>query len=174
MRPPMDQPSQGAGADGAARFSAAHTVSRSRRSMRAQLPPWPGRSIHVTRQRLSSAGSIADQTLEFRPQPCNIIRSGPRPVVVTRSIDCAGRARKHGRVGYYARYRKSSIHRSVMFISILLIIAAYLLGAISTAIIACRLLGATDPRTVGSGNPGATNVLEPVAGARPASPSSAT
>jgi len=46
-----------------------------------------------------------------------------------------------------------------MFISILLIIAAYLLGAISTAIIACRLLGATDPRTVGSGNPGATNVL---------------
>ncbi len=41
----------------------------------------------------------------------------------------------------------------------LLIIAAYLLGSVSTAIIACRAMGAVDPRSVGSGNPGATNVL---------------
>jgi glycerol-3-phosphate acyltransferase PlsY len=41
----------------------------------------------------------------------------------------------------------------------LLIIAAYLLGSISTAIITCKLLGLPDPRTVGSNNPGATNVL---------------
>lgn len=42
---------------------------------------------------------------------------------------------------------------------ILLIIAAYLLGSLSTAIIVCKLSGLPDPRTQGSGNPGATNVL---------------
>ena len=37
--------------------------------------------------------------------------------------------------------------------------AAYLLGSISFGILAARLMGATDPRTIGSGNTGATNVL---------------
>ncbi len=46
-----------------------------------------------------------------------------------------------------------------MLIGLLLIAAAYLLGSVSTAIVACRLLGLPDPRHVGSGNPGATNVL---------------
>ncbi|MGH8503021.1 MAG: glycerol-3-phosphate 1-O-acyltransferase PlsY [Gammaproteobacteria bacterium] len=46
-----------------------------------------------------------------------------------------------------------------MLISVLLIIAAYLLGSISTAITASRLMGLADPRSTGSGNPGATNVL---------------
>lgn len=40
-----------------------------------------------------------------------------------------------------------------------LICAAYLLGSVSSAIITCRLMGLPDPRTLGSGNPGATNVL---------------
>jgi acyl phosphate:glycerol-3-phosphate acyltransferase len=40
-----------------------------------------------------------------------------------------------------------------------LIVSAYLLGSVSTAIIVCKLLGVADPREVGSGNPGATNVL---------------
>ena len=40
-----------------------------------------------------------------------------------------------------------------------LIIGAYLLGSISSAIIVCHLMGLPDPRTQGSGNPGATNVL---------------
>ena len=40
-----------------------------------------------------------------------------------------------------------------------LIILAYFIGSISTAIITCKLLGKEDPRTVGSKNPGATNVL---------------
>lgn len=35
----------------------------------------------------------------------------------------------------------------------------YLLGSVSTAIITCKLMGLADPRTVGSNNPGATNVL---------------
>jgi len=37
--------------------------------------------------------------------------------------------------------------------------AAYLLGSVSSAIIVCRLMGLPDPRTQGSKNPGATNVL---------------
>ena len=40
-----------------------------------------------------------------------------------------------------------------------LILSAYLLGSVSSAIIVCRLLGLPDPRTQGSRNPGATNVL---------------
>lgn len=39
------------------------------------------------------------------------------------------------------------------------IIAAYLLGSISSAILVCRVMRLPDPRTQGSGNPGATNVL---------------
>lgn len=41
----------------------------------------------------------------------------------------------------------------------LLVPFAYLLGSISSAIIVCRLMGLPDPRTQGSNNPGATNVL---------------
>lgn len=41
----------------------------------------------------------------------------------------------------------------------LIIIAAYLAGSLSAAIISCRLMGLPDPRTQGSRNPGATNVL---------------
>lgn len=38
-------------------------------------------------------------------------------------------------------------------------IAAYLIGSLSFAVIVSRLMGLNDPRTYGSGNPGATNVL---------------
>ena len=38
-------------------------------------------------------------------------------------------------------------------------LAGYLIGSISTAIITCKLMGLEDPRSVGSNNPGATNVL---------------
>lgn len=36
---------------------------------------------------------------------------------------------------------------------------AYLVGSLSSAIIVCKLMGLPDPRTQGSRNPGATNVL---------------
>jgi acyl phosphate:glycerol-3-phosphate acyltransferase len=36
---------------------------------------------------------------------------------------------------------------------------AYLLGSVSSAIMIARLFGLKDPRQVGSGNPGATNIL---------------
>jgi glycerol-3-phosphate acyltransferase PlsY len=38
-------------------------------------------------------------------------------------------------------------------------LAGYLIGSVSTAIITCKLMGLQDPRSVGSHNPGATNVL---------------
>ena len=41
----------------------------------------------------------------------------------------------------------------------LLMAVAYLLGSISSAILVCRLFGLPDPRTEGSHNPGATNVM---------------
>ncbi len=40
-----------------------------------------------------------------------------------------------------------------------LVIASYLFGSVSTAIITCKLMGLPDPRTSGSNNPGTTNVL---------------
>ncbi len=43
--------------------------------------------------------------------------------------------------------------------SISLIIFAYLLGSVSAAIITCKVMGLPDPRTTGSNNPGATNVM---------------
>jgi glycerol-3-phosphate acyltransferase PlsY len=38
-------------------------------------------------------------------------------------------------------------------------LAAYLIGSLSFAVIVSRAMGLSDPRTYGSGNPGATNVL---------------
>ena len=38
-------------------------------------------------------------------------------------------------------------------------LAAYLIGSLSFAVIVSQLMGLNDPRTYGSGNPGATNVL---------------
>jgi glycerol-3-phosphate acyltransferase PlsY len=46
-----------------------------------------------------------------------------------------------------------------MIIATLLAVGAYLIGSLSAAIIICKLMGLPDPRTQGSRNPGATNVL---------------
>ena len=43
--------------------------------------------------------------------------------------------------------------------SIAAVLAAYLIGSLSFAVIVSRLLGLNDPRSYGSKNPGATNVL---------------
>lgn len=47
----------------------------------------------------------------------------------------------------------------MLWLTLLMIIAAYLLGSINSAILICKLTGLPDPRSSGSKNPGATNVL---------------
>ena len=43
--------------------------------------------------------------------------------------------------------------------SLIAIVASYLLGSLSFAVIVSKALGMDDPRSYGSKNPGATNVL---------------
>lgn len=52
------------------------------------------------------------------------------------------------------------------FYPILAAIAAYLIGSLSFAVIVSKVMGLNDPRTFGSKNPGATNVLR--SGSKPA------
>lgn len=42
---------------------------------------------------------------------------------------------------------------------LIVLLGAYLIGSLSSAIVLCKLAGLPDPRSQGSGNPGATNVL---------------
>lgn len=51
--------------------------------------------------------------------------------------------------------------------SMMIILIAYLIGSLSSAVIVCRLWRLPDPRTQGSNNPGATNVLR-IGGKTPA------
>jgi len=44
-------------------------------------------------------------------------------------------------------------------VPLLVVLAAYLIGSVSFAVVASWAFGLPDPRTYGSGNPGATNVL---------------
>ncbi|MDR3159472.1 MAG: glycerol-3-phosphate 1-O-acyltransferase PlsY [Zoogloeaceae bacterium] len=46
-----------------------------------------------------------------------------------------------------------------ILLGFLVCLAAYLLGSVSFAVLGARLFRLADPRTYGSGNPGATNVL---------------
>jgi acyl phosphate:glycerol-3-phosphate acyltransferase len=46
-----------------------------------------------------------------------------------------------------------------MPITLILLITGYIMGSLSSAIIVAKLAGLGDPRTQGSGNPGATNIL---------------
>ncbi len=47
----------------------------------------------------------------------------------------------------------------MLFLTLLIVVASYFIGSISSAILICKLLNLPDPRTQGSKNPGATNVL---------------
>jgi glycerol-3-phosphate acyltransferase PlsY len=48
---------------------------------------------------------------------------------------------------------------NVQIDAVIAIIVAYLIGSISSAIVTCKIFHLPDPRSQGSGNPGATNVL---------------
>jgi glycerol-3-phosphate acyltransferase PlsY len=59
-------------------------------------------------------------------------------------------------------FRLSRLSFSAMnpvFVLLAACLVAYLLGSVSFAMLSARLFGLADPRTYGSGNPGATNVL---------------
>lgn len=47
----------------------------------------------------------------------------------------------------------------MLLATVAMVVIAYLLGSISSAVLICQLLKLPDPRTTGSNNPGATNVL---------------
>ncbi|MEW6998896.1 glycerol-3-phosphate 1-O-acyltransferase PlsY [Colwelliaceae bacterium BS250] len=47
----------------------------------------------------------------------------------------------------------------MLLLTFIIIVSAYFLGSISSAILICKLRGLPDPRTQGSKNPGTTNVL---------------
>jgi acyl phosphate:glycerol-3-phosphate acyltransferase len=51
------------------------------------------------------------------------------------------------------------LENSSIFYPVLAAITAYLIGSLSFAVIVSKLMGLNDPRTFGSKNPGATNVL---------------
>jgi glycerol-3-phosphate acyltransferase PlsY len=51
------------------------------------------------------------------------------------------------------------LNSMVAFYPVLAAVAAYLVGSLSFAVIVSRVMGLNDPRTFGSKNPGATNVL---------------
>lgn len=53
----------------------------------------------------------------------------------------------------------ASDSNSPMLADLAIILAGYLIGSVSTAVIVGRLMGLADPRSEGSGNPGATNML---------------
>ncbi len=46
-----------------------------------------------------------------------------------------------------------------MLVAALIVVAAYLIGSVSFAVVVSRAFGLPDPHEYGSGNPGATNVL---------------
>jgi len=57
---------------------------------------------------------------------------------------------------YFGRNRLAA---HPMLVTSLFVVFGYLAGSISTAILVCRAMGLPDPRSEGSRNPGATNVL---------------
>lgn len=47
----------------------------------------------------------------------------------------------------------------ISVLALAMLLGAYLIGSLSSAVVLCKIAGLPDPRTQGSGNPGATNVL---------------
>lgn len=66
------------------------------------------------------------------------------------------------------KFQQTYYKESFMMISVIIFgVIAYLIGSLSSAIIVCKVLNLPDPRTQGSMNPGATNVLR-IGGKTPA------
>lgn len=63
------------------------------------------------------------------------------------------------RVGRLYCQPARAVCKKIMILEIGFVLFAYLCGSLSAAIITCKLMGLPDPRSEGSKNPGATNVL---------------
>ncbi len=120
--------------------------------------PWPGRSTQVMRKSVARSGNVSVQTPECNRHPCSSTILGSRPALAMCMLTGYSLPHSNSQVDDHA-LRAEVLFNTAMLVDLLLIVAAYLLGSVSTAIIACRLLRLSDPRSVGSGNPGATNVL---------------
>jgi glycerol-3-phosphate acyltransferase PlsY len=59
----------------------------------------------------------------------------------------------------WRKIRSSRILRYYLMMPLAFVVCAYLLGSVSFAVLMSKAFGLDDPRTYGSGNPGATNVL---------------
>ncbi len=85
------------------------------------------------------------------------------PRVCVDAAGCTARAVRAGRIA--AACRACPGRRSIQGVVLTAVypliatVAAYLLGSLSFAVIVTRVMGLSDPRTYGSKNPGATNVL---------------
>jgi acyl phosphate:glycerol-3-phosphate acyltransferase len=68
--------------------------------------------------------------------------------------------RLDGRRRYFTKLQRDKEEKTVDYAySIAAVLLAYLAGSLSFAVIVSRLMGLSDPRSYGSKNPGATNVL---------------
>jgi glycerol-3-phosphate acyltransferase PlsY len=107
----------------------------------------------------------------------NIIRAAARHhsrttctqtyLLFSRHIPCPGqqwifaaKLHRHRRIAHISTRQPDFMrHNRGIMNTIIYIIGAYLIGSISFALVSSKLFGLADPRTYGSGNPGATNVL---------------
>jgi glycerol-3-phosphate acyltransferase PlsY len=62
-------------------------------------------------------------------------------------------------VTHSSKIRRSHFKVFQMITLIIFVVGAYLLGSVSFAVLMSKAFGLADPRSYGSGNPGATNVL---------------
>lgn len=131
--------------------------------------PCPGRSSRLTCSHGGRRLHTSSQTALFMAQPCTktqCTESGIRGhgahkqyrtvIFIKHLYFFCGKL-----VRIFAEYLNFSL-RYYMEPTVSLVlsaIAAYLVGSFSTAIVTCRLMGLEDPRSSGSNNPGATNVL---------------
>jgi glycerol-3-phosphate acyltransferase PlsY len=85
--------------------------------------------------------------------------AGTRPA---RQVECADARRIPGRENERVEFSQlagDAATTADLALAAAFCLLGYLLGSVSTAILVCRALGYPDPRSEGSHNPGATNVL---------------
>jgi len=120
---------------------------------------------HAGRRRQTSS-----QTALFMDQPCTKTQGTVADILIYREKRIKGNTAVPGIIYSICDLSAVSLCRllieyiifSFMEPTVYLLLSAvvaYLVGSFSTAIVTCKLMGLEDPRSGGSNNPGATNVL---------------